>query len=99
MCWDLPGRPNGQLLRRALRRWAFVVPGPEQRELPAEDRLVLQWVANASRQLVHLHDSVLARDVLKSLRRRLDGGEAAVETMRRKPQSAGARAPLRRRAG
>ncbi|WP_416986120.1 tyrosine-type recombinase/integrase [Streptomyces sp. T028] len=84
MCWDMPGRPKGQLLRRALRHWAFVVPGPEQRELPAEDRLVLQWVVKASRPLVDLHDPVLARDVLESLRRKLDGGEAAVETMRRK---------------
>ncbi|MFJ8536198.1 hypothetical protein [Streptomyces sp. NPDC093591] len=84
MLWDIPGRPNEQLLRRALRRWAFVVPGPEQRELPAQDRLLLQWVAKASRPLVDLHDPILARDVLESLRRKLDGGEAAVETMRRK---------------
>ncbi|WP_406454637.1 hypothetical protein [Streptomyces sp. NBC_01622] len=37
-----------------------------------------------SRPLVDLSDPVLARDVLESLRRKLDGGEAAVETMRRK---------------
>nr|WP_258572806.1 hypothetical protein [Streptomyces sp. KM273126] len=49
MLWDLPGRPNGKLLRRALRHWAFVVPGPGQGEMPTEDRLVLQWVAKASR--------------------------------------------------
>src|SRR5438128_22016 len=74
----------GQLLRRALRHWAFVVPGPGRGEMPAQDRLVLQWVAKAFRPLVDLHDPVLARDVLESLRRKLDGGEAAVETMRRK---------------
>lgn len=34
MLWDLPGRPSGQLLRRALRHWAFVVPGPGQGEMP-----------------------------------------------------------------
>ncbi|WP_260462594.1 site-specific integrase [Streptomyces sp. TRM72054] len=45
---------------------------------------MLQWVAKASRPLVDLHDPVLARDVLESLRRRLDGGEAAVGTLRRK---------------
>ncbi|MCP3756972.1 site-specific integrase [Streptomyces sp. TBY4] len=85
MFWDLPGRPNERLLRRALRHWAFVVPGPgQQMGPPAEDRLVLQWVAKASRPLVDLHDPILARDVLESLRRKLDGGEAAVETMRRK---------------
>ncbi|WP_328829035.1 site-specific integrase [Streptomyces sp. NBC_00252] len=84
MLWDLPGRPSGQLVRRALRHWAFVVPGPGRGEMPAQDRLVLQWVAKASRPLVDLNDPVLARDVLESLRRKLDGGEAAVETMRRK---------------
>ncbi|MFF6785536.1 hypothetical protein [Streptomyces sp. NPDC012510] len=97
MLWGLPGRPNGKLLRRALRHWAFVVPGPGQggdadggpagaavggeggsgpRPAPA--------LGGASRPLVDLHDPVLARDVLESLRRKLDGGEAAVETMRRK---------------
>lgn len=84
MCWDLPGRPNEQLLRRALRHWAFVVPRPGRPSPPAEDRLSLQWVAKASRPLIDLHDPILARDVLESLRRKLDGGEAAVETMRRK---------------
>lgn len=67
MLWDLPARPNGKLLRRALRQWAFVVPG--QGEMPTEDRLVLQWVTKESRPLVDLHDPVLARDVLESLRR------------------------------
>ncbi|MFD7409776.1 hypothetical protein ACFV7R_45980 [Streptomyces sp. NPDC059866] len=84
MLWDVPGRLREEVLQRALRRWAFLVPGSEERELPVEDRLVLQWVAKASRPLVDLHDPTLARDVLESLRRRLDGGEAAVETMRRK---------------
>jgi len=41
----------------------------KERELPAEDRLVLQWVAKASRPLVDVHDPVLARDVLELLRR------------------------------
>lgn len=62
MLWDLPGRPSGQLLRCALRHWAFVVSGPGQGEMPVEDRLVLQWVAKASLPLVDLHDPVLARD-------------------------------------
>lgn len=84
MLWDLPGRPREQLPRRALRHWAFVMPGPGQEAMGAEDRLVLQWVAKASRPLVDLHDPVLARDVLESLRRQLDGGGAVVETMRRK---------------
>ncbi|MFI7019129.1 hypothetical protein [Streptomyces sp. NPDC050164] len=84
MLWDVPGRPKGEVLRRALRHWAFVLPGAGQEAMGAADRLVLQWVAKASRPLVDLHDPVLARDVLESLRRKLDGSEAAVETMRRK---------------
>lgn len=48
MLGDLPGRPNGQLLRRALRHWAFVTLRPGQGEMPAQDRLVLQWVAKIS---------------------------------------------------
>ena len=71
-------------VRRALRHWAFVLPRVGGPVVPAEDRLVLAWVAKASRPLVDLHDPVLAREVLESLRRRIDGGEAAVETMRRK---------------
>ncbi|MFF4361654.1 hypothetical protein [Streptomyces sp. NPDC001604] len=84
MLWDVPGRPKGEVLRRALRHWAFVLPGAGLEAMGAEDRLVLQWVAKASRPLVDLHDPVLARDVLESLRRKIDGGEAAVETIRRK---------------
>jgi hypothetical protein len=80
----IPGRPKAQVVRRALRHWAFVVPKVGDREMPGEDRLVLAWVAKASRPLVDLHDPVLAWEVLESLRRRIDGGEASVETMRRK---------------
>lgn len=41
MLWDIPGRPGETVLHRALRSWAFVVPGAEAREIPAQDRLVL----------------------------------------------------------
>jgi integrase len=84
MLAHVPGRPMEQVLRRALRHWAFVLPRVGGPEIPAEDRLVLAWVAKASRPLVDLHDPVLAREVLESLRRRIDGGEASLETMRRK---------------
>ncbi|MER5224572.1 hypothetical protein [Streptomyces flaveus] len=88
MLRNVPGRPEEDVLRRALRRWAFVVPGPEERELPVEDRLVLLGVpplgegGEASPPLIDLHDPILARDVLEALRRKIDGTEAAVETMR-----------------
>ncbi|MEE4545986.1 hypothetical protein V2S66_28960 [Streptomyces sp. V4-01] len=41
MLWGIPGRPGETVLHRALRSWAFVVPGAEAREIPAQDRLVL----------------------------------------------------------
>ncbi len=55
-CRPLLGRPAERVLHHALRRWAFVVPGPEEQELPVEDRLVVQWVAKAIPALIDLHD-------------------------------------------
>lgn len=81
---DLPDRPEGTALHRALRNWAFVVPGPAEQDLPDEVREVLAWVAAASRPLADLDDPVVTRSVLDSLRFRLDGSTAAVETLRRK---------------
>lgn len=83
MLRDVPGRPNEQVLHRALHRWAFLVPGPEV-EIPAEARMVLQWVAKASRPLTDFHDPALARSVLDTLRRTRGGREAAPERVRRK---------------
>jgi integrase len=84
MLWDIPGRPGETVLHRALRSWAFVVPGAEAREVSAQDRLVLAWVAKASRPLVDLYDPAVARGVLEALRMKEDGGPAAPETVRRK---------------
>ncbi|WP_258055739.1 hypothetical protein [Streptomyces sp. Ru62] len=33
---DRPGQLSEELIRRALRNWAFVLPGPNERELPTE---------------------------------------------------------------
>ncbi|GAA0662823.1 hypothetical protein GCM10009548_33040 [Streptomyces malaysiensis subsp. malaysiensis] len=38
---NAPGRPTDQLLRVALRNWAFVLPGPDDREVPR--RSVTRW--------------------------------------------------------
>lgn len=84
MLWDMAGRPSEEVLHRALRSWAFVVPGPEAREIPAQARLILAWVAKASRPLVDLYDPAVARSVLEALRLKEDGGPAAPETVRRK---------------
>ncbi|MFF4589707.1 tyrosine-type recombinase/integrase [Streptomyces sp. NPDC001388] len=81
---DRPGRPPEELIRKALRNWAFVLPGPDDRELPDEVASVLHWVSKASRPLSDLGDAAFARAVLDSLKLKLDGTAAAAETVRRK---------------
>ncbi|WP_231626867.1 tyrosine-type recombinase/integrase [Streptomyces apocyni] len=84
MLRDLRGRPSDEVLQRALRGWAFVVPCPEPRRTPADVRLALRWVAGASRPLADLLDPAVMRSVLGALRLRRDGLVAAAETQRRK---------------
>ncbi|MFF3890696.1 tyrosine-type recombinase/integrase [Streptomyces sp. NPDC001914] len=81
---DRPGRPSAFLIRQALRNWAFVLPGPAEREAPTEIANTLHWIAKASRPLNDLVDPVTAREVLDSFKIRLDGKSAAAETVRRK---------------
>nr|WP_274536176.1 hypothetical protein [Streptomyces sp. CB03578] len=78
------GRPADAEMRKALRNWAFVLPGPDDRELPPEIANVLHWVSKASRPLSDLADPALGRAVLDSLKIKLDGTAAAAETVRRK---------------
>ncbi|MEU5667861.1 tyrosine-type recombinase/integrase [Streptomyces longwoodensis] len=81
---ERPGQPPEDLIRRALRNWAFVLPGPDERDLPPDVANVLHWVAKASRPLSDLGDAAIGRAVLDSLRLKLDGTAAAAETVRRK---------------
>ncbi|MGW0409882.1 tyrosine-type recombinase/integrase [Streptomyces collinus] len=81
---DRPGQPPEELIRKTLRNWAFVLPGPDERELPDDVANILSWVSKASRPLADLGDAALARAVLDFLRLKLDGTAAAAETVRRK---------------
>jgi integrase len=81
---QLVGRPSDEEIRRALRNWAFVLPGPDDREVPDDVRNVLHWVSKASRPLADLAEAATARTVLDSLKLKLDGTAAAAETVRRK---------------
>ncbi len=81
---ERPGQPSEELIRRALRNWAFVLPGPDERELPTEIANTLHWVAKTSRPLSDLGDPAIGRAVLDSLKLKLDGTAAAAETVRRK---------------
>ncbi|MFD8506392.1 tyrosine-type recombinase/integrase [Streptomyces sp. NPDC059687] len=81
---ERPGRPDDELLRKVLRNWAFVLPSPDDRELPTDVANALHWVAKASRPLSDLADAAIGRAVLDSLKIKLDGTAAAAETVRRK---------------
>ncbi|MEU1622013.1 site-specific integrase [Streptomyces sp. NPDC005722] len=81
---ERPGQPPAEVLRKALRNWAFVLQGPSDRELPTDIGNALRWVSKASRPLADLGDPVIARAVLDSLKLKLDGTAAAAETVRRK---------------
>ncbi|MGW5434840.1 hypothetical protein ACWET9_48470 [Streptomyces sp. NPDC004059] len=48
---ERPGRPSDEAIRKALRNWAFVLPGPDDREVPEDVQNVLHWVSKASRPL------------------------------------------------
>ncbi|MGW2433267.1 tyrosine-type recombinase/integrase [Streptomyces sp. NPDC001640] len=81
---ERPGRPDDELLRKVLRNWAFILPSPDDRELPTDVADALHWVAKASRPLSDLADAAIGRAVLDSLKIKLDGTAAAAETVRRK---------------
>lgn len=81
---DRPGRPSEELIRKALPNWAFVLPGPNDQELPGEIANTLHWVTKAARPLSDLGDAAIGRAVLDSLKLKLDGTAAAAETVRRK---------------
>jgi hypothetical protein len=55
------GRPSDEEIRRALRNWAFVLPGPDDREIPDDVRNVLHWVSKASRPLADLAEAQARR--------------------------------------
>ncbi|MFF9474837.1 hypothetical protein ACF1E9_19740 [Streptomyces roseolus] len=59
------GRPDDELLRRALRSRAFVIPRPYARTALTEVRLALDWVARASRPWTTFLGPVVMRSVLQ----------------------------------
>jgi integrase len=82
---DRPGRPVDDVLRRALRGWAFVVQAEEdETETPVEIANALRWVEKASLPIATLKEPADIRRVLDSLKLKLSGDPAAAETVRRK---------------
>ncbi|MFF7194105.1 hypothetical protein ACFZAM_10400 [Streptomyces sp. NPDC008079] len=75
-------RPDEELLRRALRRRAFVVPRPADREVPGDERMALRWVARATRPVDDLLDPEVMKGVIQSLSVRADGSAVPGSTQR-----------------
>ncbi|WP_338698266.1 tyrosine-type recombinase/integrase [Streptomyces sp. Q6] len=87
------GFPQPAVLRAALYQWAFRamrgtegtwVPRHLAEEPPAEIRAALDWIAENSRKVKDLEDPALLRPGLEALALRLDGKDAAENTVRRK---------------
>ena len=77
------GAPGGELLRLALRRWAFNPPRRDAAK-PADVEAALAWLARASLPLAALAEpGVLAR-ALDACGQKLDGSAASAEYYRRR---------------
>ncbi|SFD78129.1 tyrosine-type recombinase/integrase [Streptomyces aidingensis] len=79
-----PERPSDEVLQRALRDWAFLLPGPKDRELPPPERSVLTWIEENSPPLAALADPAVLLGVVHAIALRLDGEAAGAETAKRK---------------
>lgn len=82
MVKDWSHGPGREMLRRALLRNAFVVPRPEDREVPGDERAALRWVAGATRPVGDLLDMGVMRDVITSMSVRPDGSVVPADTQR-----------------
>ncbi|MEV5353838.1 site-specific integrase [Streptomyces sp. NPDC052693] len=82
MMEDRPDAPDPGVVRRAIR-WT-VVPDNEGEEPPADLEKVCAWLAEHSRPLSALRDSVIAEDVHYRLAYKLDGKLAAKDTYKRR---------------
>ncbi|MEC3997231.1 site-specific integrase [Actinacidiphila sp. DG2A-62] len=79
-----PDQPSDNALQRALRDWAFVLPGPAEREMPTGAAAAIDWVAMHSPALRDLEQPAVMRGVLDALKLKLDGTAASSETVKRK---------------
>lgn len=80
---DGAGRPEYADLRRVLRTHLLPPPARAQ-ELPGADRDVVDWLARRSRSLIDLADLGTARELLDVISTKIDGGQVAASTYRRK---------------
>jgi hypothetical protein len=80
------GRPDGRLVRTALRRWAFNTNSRTAKDMPDDVRAALSWIERNARPAADLSDPAVLRTVLDGMTLRLDGKQGApvVVTRRRK---------------
>jgi hypothetical protein len=77
------GAPDPEVLRQALRRWAF---NPPHRDLPrpSEVDAALRWLARTSVPMQALEESSMIGRALDACARKLDGSAAAPQHYRRR---------------
>ncbi|WP_406284758.1 tyrosine-type recombinase/integrase [Embleya sp. NBC_00896] len=85
---DDRGRPDAELLRRALSEWAFVTPKRAAGPPPGEFAAALAWLEKHTVHVADLEEpndgARLVRAALDALSKRLDGKSAAANTVARK---------------
>jgi integrase len=77
------GRPDPEVLRQAMRRWAF---NPPRRSTPMPDEIdaALRWLARSSLPMAALQEASIVARALDACGRKLDGSAAAPEYYRRR---------------
>ncbi len=80
---ERPGRPDAEMLRTALRKYALLPEGKRPDAPPAIARAI-RWLEGASLDLTDLGETKTVRLALDALALRLDGKAASANTVRRK---------------
>jgi hypothetical protein len=77
------GSPDPEVLRQAMRRWAF---NPPRRTAPMPDEIIaaLRWLARSSLPMSALQEASVIAKALDACGRKLDGSAAAPEYYRRR---------------
>jgi hypothetical protein len=78
------GRPDGELLRKALTRWGFNAVRRNAPDIPDDVVAALRWVRGNTRLVSSLADAEILRPVLDALTVKLDGKAAAPSVVSRK---------------